>query len=187
MPTLDLLVVHDIMNSADSNELAKCPRSQSAATAKPVECPHQNLRERPAASGCPVQASDVSSLNQMPKLSQVPSPDQSQSLDTTREISSIPKGAGTDETAEKDEKWVYPSQQQFYNALVKKGHQTEESDVEMILFIHNEMNEKSWNEVVGWEKQIHSGLCHTRLLRFRGRPTDMSPKAWFNSTFWFTI
>ena len=55
---------------------------------------------------------------QMPKdLSQEPCPGQPFPLSTYRQISSIPKGA---EGAPEGNKWVYPSEQMFFNAMVRK-------------------------------------------------------------------
>lgn len=50
----------------------------------------------------------------MPPPNQRPAPDQPFPLPTNRIISNIPK-AGTDEN------WVYPSQQMFWNAMLRKG------------------------------------------------------------------
>ena len=52
----------------------------------------------------------------MPPPNQLPSPGQPFELSTHREVSTIPKG-GT----ENPEKWVYPSQQMFWNAMLRKG------------------------------------------------------------------
>ena len=51
----------------------------------------------------------------MPNSPNEPAPDQPFPLDTTRQVSSIPK-------AEKDssERWVYPSEQMFWNAMRRK-------------------------------------------------------------------
>lgn len=51
---------------------------------------------------------------QMPKESQEPQKDQPFVLSTERQTSSIPK-AGTE-----NERWVYPSQQMFFNAMIRK-------------------------------------------------------------------
>ena len=52
-------------------------------------------------------------LCQMPPSSQDPLPEQPFSLSKERQTSSIPK-------ADSNENWVYPSQQMFFNAMVKK-------------------------------------------------------------------
>lgn len=57
----------------------------------------------------------INPLNMMPmESSQEPSPGQPFSLSTQRETSTIPK-AGSEGN------WVYPSEQQFWNAMIKKG------------------------------------------------------------------
>ena len=82
----------------------------------------------------------------MPDLSQHPSWSQTSDLPTEREVSSIPRSVdGT--------KWEYPSPQQFYNALVRKGWETPEEHVEMMVQIHNFLNEKAWDEVLNWEQR----------------------------------
>lgn len=48
--------------------------------------------------------------------------------------------------------WEYPSPQQFYNALVRKGWETPEEHVETMVEIHNFLNEQAWEEVLDWEK-----------------------------------
>ena len=53
-------------------------------------------------------------VKQMPPPNQRPAPDQPFPLPIQRQKSNIPK-AGTDET------WVYPSQQMFWNAMLRKG------------------------------------------------------------------
>jgi hypothetical protein len=49
--------------------------------------------------------------------------------------------------------WEYPSPQQFYNALVRKGWETPEESIEMVVAIHNFLNERAWEEVMKWEKR----------------------------------
>ena len=52
---------------------------------------------------------------QLPRLSQEPAPDQPYPLSTARVSSSIPKAGGRD-----GETWTYPSQQMFFNAMLRK-------------------------------------------------------------------
>lgn len=51
-------------------------------------------------------------------------------------------------------KWEYPSPQQFYNALVRKGWETPEESIEMVVAIHNFLNERAWEEVMAWERRL---------------------------------
>ena len=163
----------------------------------------------PGASSCPVPHADrkpesksiLSQLNPLNfmfrDLSQAPSPDQKISLPTSREGSTIPKGSG-------DGNWEYPSPQQMYNALLRKGYtDTDPTAVESMVSVHNFLNEGAWGEVVGWEQRFSKGLytgwqiCNRgeehavtsaltmedgsevppTLVRFQGRPKDMTPKA----------
>ena len=55
--------------------------------------------------------------SQMPKANQQPAPDQPFPLPIDRQKSTIPKV-----TVEGEQKyWVYPSQQMFWNAMLRKG------------------------------------------------------------------
>ncbi len=54
--------------------------------------------------------------HQMPPPNQRPAPDQPFPLPTDRERSTIPKAGG-----DEGETWVYPSQQMFWNAMLRKG------------------------------------------------------------------
>ena len=69
----------------------------------------------------------------------------------------------------------------FYNALARKGKlgDTEEDDMENVVAMHNNMNEKTWRKVLQWEQV--AGYDNVKLLKFQGRPTDLSPKAAFKS------
>ncbi len=85
----------------------------------------------------------------MPPPNQQPSPGQPFPLSTHREESSIKK-AGADGT------WVYPSQQMFWNAMLRKGWRWEKddlkpSDMDNIIKMHNANNERAWEEVLKWE------------------------------------
>ncbi|KAI3622935.1 CYC3 [Malassezia furfur] len=73
--------------------------------------------------------------------------------------------------------WEYPSPQQFYNALVRKGWETPEESVDMMVLIHNFLNERAWQEVIEWEKLAGSDVSTLQLTRFQGRPGTLSPRA----------
>jgi cytochrome c heme-lyase len=85
----------------------------------------------------------------MPPPNQRPAPGQPFPLSTNRVRSTIPK-AGT------EDKWEYPSEQMFWNAMLRKGWRWEEDaikqqDMSNIIKIHNANNEKAWQEVLKWE------------------------------------
>ncbi|KAJ7289116.1 cytochrome c/c1 heme-lyase [Mycena rebaudengoi] len=148
-----------------------CPidhNSSAAASSCPV--PHAASTKL---AECPIDHESINSLNQMPtNLSQAPAPSQALLLPTSRTESSIPRDPAT--------KWEYPSPQQFYNALARKGHETLEEleHVETMVAIHNFLNEQAWQEVLKWEKRAYAA-DDIQLARFKGRPGEMSPKARF--------
>lgn len=100
---------------------------------------------------------------------QRPTPGQRKLLSTERVQSTIPRSEG-------DDTWQYPSQQMFYNAMKRKGYAPSEDDMDSVVAIHNAVNERTWQEILKWEK-AHCEECPTpKLLRFQGRPADLSPK-----------
>ena len=124
-----------------------------------------------------VYSQPIDPKNNMPaNPNQLPREGQRRPIETSRVKSSIPKG-GTD-----DDTWTYPSPQMFYNALNRKGkgEGVDEDDVETIVAIHNNMNERTWKQVMKWEKTFHCDECpDPKLLRFIGRPDELSPMAQF--------
>jgi len=140
----------------------------------PVVAPTQMVESR---SGCPVVG--VNPGNQMPPSVNAPAfPEQAKPLNLNRQSSSIP-------TAKRDndesETWMYPSEQMFYNAMKRKGWEPSEDDMPAVVAIHNAVNERAWREIQQWE--AHQGISNAcggpKLVRFRGRPKDISPKARF--------
>jgi len=117
--------------------------------------------------------------NNMPvEPNQRPWHTQTKPLSTERQASTIPKG-GTSGT------WTYPSPQMFFNALKRKGkgEDVEEDDMNAVISTHNGMNEATWQHVALWE-QLHRAECgEPKLMRFLGRPHDLSPSARIKS--WF--
>jgi len=92
----------------------------------------------------------------MPNLAQERAPGQTIELPLEREVSTIPR-------AKDSSKWEYPSAQQFYNALVRKGWETPEEHVQMMVDIHNFLNEEAWQEILKWEPQY---VTHSHTLSF---------------------
>nr|DBA44793.1 TPA_exp: holocytochrome c synthase [Selaginella uncinata] len=120
----------------------------------------------------------INPANRMPKVAnQQPAPGQKEPLATSRQVSTIPK-AGTEGT------WLYPSQQMFFNSLVRKNKADDvtEKDMEAVVATHNFVNETTWARLLQWEKMYTSLFPAStgeepRLLRFQGRPHELSPKA----------
>eukprot|EP00560_Eucampia_antarctica_P003446 CAMPEP_0197834880 /NCGR_PEP_ID=MMETSP1437-20131217/24036_1 /TAXON_ID=49252 ORGANISM="Eucampia antarctica, Strain CCMP1452" /NCGR_SAMPLE_ID=MMETSP1437 /ASSEMBLY_ACC=CAM_ASM_001096 /LENGTH=291 /DNA_ID=CAMNT_0043439915 /DNA_START=189 /DNA_END=1064 /DNA_ORIENTATION=+ len=124
------------------------------------------------------------SLEEAAKHSQKPLSDQEIPLSTRRVISSIPKGKNDNDgphhqpsDGNSDNRWVYPSEQQFYNAMRRKGWTgVDEATIPFVVRIHNEVNERGWKEVCRWERELHDNDS-PKLVKFLGRPEDLSPKA----------
>jgi len=77
---------------------------------------------------------------------------QSVSLPLDREASTIPRGDGTGT-------WEYPSPQQMYNAMLRKGYtDTPAEHVEAMVAVHNFLNEGAWEEIREWERRFGGGL-----------------------------
>ncbi|SCV67574.1 BQ2448_5185 [Microbotryum intermedium] len=163
----------------------------------PTSCPvdHALLQRHGGAPSGTQPNGELNPINNIPQLAQAPSPGQKTALPLERTMSSIPKtnavggssarpsacpvAHGTRDSsaaAAKSDQWEYPSPQQFYNALVRKGWETPEESVEMMVNIHNWINEEAWAQVRRWEEK-HDGGSRSMLARFQGRPQDLSPKA----------
>lgn len=115
----------------------------------------------------------------MPPANQNPAPDQPFPLPKNRQVSTIPKAT---EDPNAKEFWVYPSQQMFWNAMLRKGWQWKNDDLkphdmDNIIKIHNANNEQAWQEVLKWEA-LHAKECGCpRLKSFGGKAKDFSPRA----------
>ena len=160
----------------------------------------------PSSSSSSSTLSKLNPLNYMfSSISQDRAPNQTVDLPVDREVSSIPRG-------DEGGNWEYPSPQQMYNAMLRKGYtDTPQDAVESMVAVHNFLNEGAWSEIVGWERIFSNGLkpgwekCRRgeenialdrvkeevlgsrqgqseesvppRLVRFQGRPGDLTPKA----------
>lgn len=95
-------------------------------------------------------------------------------LSTDRETSSIPKA--------EEGNWVYPSEAQFFAAMARKNHNPQAPDMKTIVPIHNAVNERAWGELMKWERGRGGEACGgVKLVNFKGKPGQMSPKARFKS------
>lgn len=170
------------------------PSPAAASASAEGGCPVQHKAPAPKAAlegGCPVQhkgqpapdqevynvySQRIDPTNNMPyNPNQEPNDEQRYPLSQERVQSTIPKG-GTEST------WAYPSEQMFFNALKRKGKGADvhEGDVSTIVSIHNNMNERAWDQVEHYEK-ICRPDSNAKLLKFMGRPDDLTPIAWVKS------
>ena len=73
--------------------------------------------------------------------------------------------------------WAYPSPQMFYNAMKRKGWKPRQEDMDVVVAIHNTVNERVWEHILQWEKLHEDVCCRPTLSKFEGRPKDFSPRA----------
>lgn len=135
-------------------------------------------------SGCPVMrnnankscgSDDLNPLNNIPKnLNAEKAPGQKIDLSTEKTMSTIPKG-----DKQGDGIWEYPSPQQMFNAMIRKGKgDVPEDAVESMVSIHNFLNEGAWSQILEWEKPYTAKTnTEPRLEKFTGIPDKMTPKA----------
>ncbi|KAL1405396.1 Cytochrome c1 heme lyase [Vanrija albida] len=194
--------------AASTSASAPAPAPPAAAKALPPDHP-------PVPDGvdsCPVdesarsvwlQAGAAAHPLQPSGSSASPSPESSSSsspLSQHRVVSSIPRGQGstyshnTDSPAtpadgeEATGNWVYPSEQQFFNAMARKNHSPRVADMRTVVPIHNAVNERAWEQILAWEAGQGGDACPggPRLSSFVGRPKDLSPKAWAKTLVGYT-
>ena len=182
----------DALAAPPKKDASKCPVDHASMAAMKKPAPSASS-EAPAVSTSEKKSS-WNPLNYMfADLSQEKAAEQKITLDTEREPSTIPKGTG-------DGNWEYPSPQQMYNALLRKGYtDTDPEHVTSMVSVHNYLNEGAWNEVRVWEGIYAKGLAEgwkrvrrgeqgiaessvaddadPKLMRFQGRPKEMTPKA----------
>ena len=183
------------------------PLSASLSASSGGGCPVKHASRSSPQPQYNVYGQPMDPANNMPyNPNQLPSYNQTIPLSTHRVASTIPKGGGQPDNDDIDTKenvttWLYPSPQMFYNALQRKNKLTDDSgmnssgdgddkeqptmllqpqDIESVVAIHNNMNEKTWYKILQWESIVHDKPIHEiepKLLKFQGRPMDLSPKA----------
>ena len=186
----------------DTSTPLSLPPKSSSSPAIPSSCPiNHPSSPSPSATQPGPSSSTLSKMNPLnymfSDLSQERSISQKYALPTSRETSSIPRG-------DVDSNWEYPSPQQMYNAMLRKGYdKIPEDAVEAMVAVHNFLNEGAWQEIEGWERRFSGGLSkgwgacmqgeegyeqwteeqggpgagRPKLARFMGRPGDWTPKA----------
>lgn len=101
-------------------------------------------------------------------------------LPVEREISSIPRTSH-------ETNWIYPSQKQFFEAMKRKSWNPEKQDMEVVVPIHNAVNERVWQQIMNWERSNYEQAVKEcggiSLTSFKGDLKALTPRAWFRSTF----
>ncbi|KIO28538.1 hypothetical protein M407DRAFT_71670 [Tulasnella calospora MUT 4182] len=126
----------------------------------------------------------VNPLNNVPlNLSQSPNSIQATLLSTKREVSTIPRALSADDACDTldqrlSSNWVYPSPQQFFNALTRKGYRMPEDQMGTMVQLHNFLNEEAWREVLEWERRWNpNSMSPPHLAQINGKPKELTYKA----------
>ncbi|KAI8925304.1 cytochrome c/c1 heme lyase-domain-containing protein [Entophlyctis helioformis] len=165
-------------------------KQPAAASVQPVDKPLLDASATaPAAPAAPTATAGASheqpslaSLNNMPAPSQLPAPGQAMPLSTEREASTIPMGG-----VHSGSNWIYPSEQMFFNAMRRKNWNPDETDMSVVVPIHNAVNERCWQHILDWESMHKTNCAQPKLLKFQGRPRDYSPKARIRQLFGYKL
>jgi cytochrome c heme-lyase len=182
-------------------EAAKAKTQQQQPTTQPpvpsTTPPRMRLRLPPQA-----RFSLDSGLWELPDAPTTHHTPSTSGLDSQREISSIPRSlttakkplnaaerAALPSNAEADTghdeasgNWIYPSQEMFFNAMKRKGHEAQAQDMSSVVPIHNAVNERAWSEIKKWEEGQGSEACGgPKLVSFAGDSKALTPKARWNN------
>ncbi|PWN37420.1 cytochrome c and c1 heme-lyase [Meira miltonrushii] len=144
------------------------------------------------ASACPVDHETRSAWLAQQKGDQHKAPGH---LSTDRVISSIPRfGASAKDDSSQSApvdpstqaNWVYPSPAQFYSAMARKNHNPQEQDMNVVVPIHNAVNERAWQQILQWERIADKGKSYQtcggpQLVSFKGKPQELTWRAWFKT------
>lgn len=73
----------------------------------------------------------------------------------------------------------------FFSAMQRKSFSPRASDMSSIIPIHNAVNERTWSEILRWERGRGSETCGgPKLVSFQGDATKLTPRAWWLSSVW---
>ena len=98
-------------------------------------------------------------------------------LSNERQTSSIPSQSG--------KPWIYPSEQMFYAAMLRKNKNPEKQDMQTIIPIHNTVNEQCWKMIKEYEQLDNT--CTTKLVKFQGKQGELTIKARLYSFFGYQL
>jgi cytochrome c heme-lyase len=158
------------ISSIATDEVSQKPPNNISA------CPHQSASKLKSCSA-------LNARNLMPTDLTKPSDAVSTTLPDIRQISSIPKTAmpNSGEDQPDSDKWVYPSQQQFYESMKRKNHSPDPDQMAVIVPMHNAMNERAWAQLLQWEEKYKSQCDKVTLKSFQGLPDSPSLRARWNA------
>ncbi|KAM0790069.1 hypothetical protein ACM66B_005397 [Microbotryomycetes sp. NB124-2] len=151
-------------------EVSSIPRWLPKDSSAVVEQePRPNEATSSAETACPARSAPVTSSDST----------QNQSSDLKKQDS-------------QQENWVYPSPASFYAALQRKNRNPRAQDMNIVVPIHNAVNERVWHQILDWERQAlwsqgqDPDKVETKLVSFIGKPKQLSPRARWKTLIGYT-
>lgn len=169
---------------------AGCPSSSSGSTNAASQSTWKSwgipFFSHPSSEASPAAAAQQQDQGQRQIPSFPPRTDASPALDTTRQVSSIPRAsipspnssrpANNESETDADPatgNWVYPSERQFFDAMRRKALAASDTtttaatavapprpaDMRTVVPIHNAVNERAWAEIRAWEAPHVAGTA----------------------------
>ncbi|KAL9099103.1 MAG: hypothetical protein Q9163_005344, partial [Psora crenata] len=86
-------------------------------------------------------------------------------------------------TADNAQRWIYPSEKMFFEAMRRKSFSPNPGDMATIVPIHNAVNERAWSEILSWEcsspsaAKANEACGGPKLRSFTGDSKKMTPRA----------
>lgn len=180
-------VDHETRDKWVAHTESKCPVNHDAKDTLP-----NSVEQASETSKCPVNHSAQAAFLESAKLRSGSRQAHAPSLSMEREVSSIPRyymeNSDAGESAhsmpeesgtQRESHWVYPSAQQFYSAVRRKNHDADAADMDVVVPIHNAVNEEAWRRILDWERGWNTQApTSPQLVNFLGRPRDVTWRAW---------
>ena len=157
--------------TASQSQECSSDRISQAPTQDPVTVPHGR---------------SARTLSQDREVSTIPRAGLGQFATST--TTSIPSNSEQETGPHKSGNWIYPSETQFFNAVMRKASsptspQDLASSISSIIPIHNAVNERAWHLIKQWEGDSSQSCGGPKLLSFQGLGAGaLSPKAKWKTT-----
>ncbi|GAA5934523.1 cytochrome c1 heme lyase CYT2 [Sporobolomyces koalae] len=156
---------------SEDREVSSIPRWLPASSSRQDESSYA------AAAATPPSACPAHDPNFKPTQTQ---PTEEPALNSAERAAIVPS----------ESNWVYPSPSSFYRALSAKNRNPNPQDMDIVVPIHNAVNERVWQQVLEWERAalgLEPGQdTGVKLVSFMGRPKQMSPRARWKSLIGYT-
>lgn len=186
------------------------PPAPDAASSNSAECSSDSIGKSSAKpTNAPASTKNYNTLSLDREISSIPRafPESESEPTSTHSPSATPASSSTPQTPyttsttpsnsegetghdKKSGNWIYPSERMFFDAMSRKSHSPNATDMRTVVPIHNAVNERAWSQILAWERSAPSSdpgsaSCGgPKLYSFKGMGSAsefMSPKARWNS------